>query len=186
MWWVRSFFDPGEETMKGDGTVKLLLVGLTGVFIGVAVSQPRQPQATVRAGSELPYVIPAQPVVHQVTPEPVRVEAPAPSRPTERPAKAPKGQVIAVPSDPGATYTALEVKRVGRLVSVTTMRQGKSGTSFSRREVDCDGRRFRYAGEGDTLDALRSSSTSDPMGPMALGSISYHVSMHACQVAKRA
>lgn len=93
------------------------------------------------------------------------------------------GAPIAVPSDPGARYQVLNVKWTGSTtVEVVTRREGKSGIRYSRRLVDCAGWRFRYVGEGDTLQAaMKPSSHQDPMGPLMDQSISTYVATHACR-----
>ena len=56
-------------------------------------------------------------------------------------------QAIAVPSDPRARYELVgKVRRDDGLVEITTRRQGPSGTSFARREVDCRRRMARQSG----------------------------------------
>ena len=56
-------------------------------------------------------------------------------------------QTIAVSSDPRAHYELVgKVRRDDGLVEITTRRQGPSGTSFARREVDCRRRMARQSG----------------------------------------
>jgi hypothetical protein len=100
-----------------------------------------------------------------------------------------QAQPVPVPSDPRASYVALDIKPKPRgMVEVLTRRDGPSGVSFSLREIDCGRRTFRYIGEGDTRDEVaRASARSRPgntMGPLTDGSISTHVANFAC-VAKR-
>jgi hypothetical protein len=95
------------------------------------------------------------------------------------------GDPIHVPSD-GARYTLVDfTPTTGKRVVVTTKRVGRSGTSFSRRLVDCDDRTFAYVGEGDTLaeleeNARRRRRNPDTMGPYVDGSISWHVARVSC------
>jgi hypothetical protein len=98
------------------------------------------------------------------------------------PALAAKPARIDVPSDPKAKYTAVDVTRVGDgKAEITTKRDGPSGTSYAKRLVDCRSMRFRYLGEGDTMEELNRSKPSPNMGPLVTGSISYHVSVYACR-----
>jgi hypothetical protein len=92
-------------------------------------------------------------------------------------------QSIPVPSDPRARYEAVSVdKRRDDLVEIITRRQGPSGTSFARREVDCRRRLFRYIGEGDTLEqAKRPAPNPGQMAALVDGSISWHVVQFACR-----
>jgi hypothetical protein len=81
-------------------------------------------------------------------------------------------QPIPVPSDPRARYEAVSVdKRRDGLVEIITRRQGPSGTSFARREVDCRQRLFRYIGEGDTLEQAKrpAPNWSEPLRLDPLG-----------------
>jgi hypothetical protein len=92
-------------------------------------------------------------------------------------------QAIAVPSDPRARYELVrKVRRDDGLVEITTRRQGPSGTSFARREVDCRRRLFRYLSEGDTLEeARRPAPSPGRMSPLFDGSISDHIARFACR-----
>jgi len=85
-------------------------------------------------------------------------------------------QPITVPSDPRASYQALQV---------TPRRGGPSGTSYALREVDCRSDRFRYLGEGDTREAALRRASRDALGPLFEGSISWHVARFACGRAVR-
>lgn len=92
-------------------------------------------------------------------------------------------QAIAVPSDPRARYELVsKIRRDDGLVEITTRRQGPSGTSFARREVDCRRRLFRYLGEGDALkEARRLAPSPGRMSPLVDGSISDHIVRFACR-----
>ncbi|MDP2377629.1 hypothetical protein [Reyranella sp.] len=89
---------------------------------------------------------------------------------------------ILVPSDPNARYFLLSTRWTSTtVVEVLTKREGKSGVSYSLREVDCAKRRFRYLGEGDTAqEALLRKSADPSMGPLTQESISTYVSNFAC------
>lgn len=91
-------------------------------------------------------------------------------------------QPIAVPSDPRASYSAVERRSLGPdRVEIITRREGPSGVTFARREVDCRALTFRYLGEGDTLaQARRPGPPPTRMAQLVEGSISYHVVHFAC------
>lgn len=92
------------------------------------------------------------------------------------------GKPINVVSDPGVTYHLLESSKMpnGNL-EIVTRRDGPSGTSFARREVDCDAMTFRYLGEGDSLaEAQRDSPNIGEMSEAMSTSISGEVSRFAC------
>jgi hypothetical protein len=94
-------------------------------------------------------------------------------------------QRIPVSSDPGAHYTLLELKRSdARFVHVTTRRDGPSGTSYAKREVDCGTMRARYLGDGDTLEEMRHSQPAPMLAILVTGSISHAISAFACSQVK--
>ncbi len=100
------------------------------------------------------------------------------------PAKVYAAEPIDVWSDPSARYTVLEVtKKSKRVVHIVTKRVGKSGTSFSKREIDCKLYRFRYLGGGDTLAEMQSSKENPKFGGLVEGSISEIISNYACKTA---
>lgn len=89
---------------------------------------------------------------------------------------------VAVPSDPKARYTLLEAKeKDDGLVESLTRRDGPSGTSYSKRLIDCDNATFRYIADGDTLEEMKPKTYFDPMGPLTFGSISMYVSAYVCE-----
>jgi len=62
---------------------------------------------------------------------------------------------LAVPSDPKAKYTLLELGQVtDRIILVTTLREGIT-TSYPTRVIDCGRMRFKYLAEGDTFAELK-------------------------------
>ena len=64
-----------------------------------------------------------------------------------------EGFAIAAPSDPGASYRILNIDPIGSgNLEVLSRRDGPSGTSFARREIDCNSYTYRYLGEGDTRE----------------------------------
>jgi hypothetical protein len=102
-------------------------------------------------------------------------------------ASATPGTRFDVPSDSRASYTMLSVTRGGNgHVFAISRRDGPSGTSYSRREIDCAKMLFRYTGEGDSMaQAQRPYPRSDPMRPLVHGSISDVASRFACRRAGR-
>ena len=91
------------------------------------------------------------------------------------------GPQIEVWSDPKATYTdeGSGVMPNGHLW-LTTRRDGPSGVSFAKREIDCAEGTFRYLQEGDTLESMSDDAPSG-MAPLTEGSISTLVSDYACR-----
>jgi hypothetical protein len=90
-------------------------------------------------------------------------------------------QEVRVPSDPGARYWVLDVAKVdGDLATITTKRQGKSGTSFARRLVDCHRYVFKYIGDADTLEEMNQQNLQSDWGALVNGSISDYFSRYAC------
>jgi hypothetical protein len=93
----------------------------------------------------------------------------------------PAGECFPVNSDT-AKYRLLGQRTLpnGNL-EVLTERTGTSGTSFARREIDCDAGTFRYLGEGDTQDeAERDSPNPGAMGILIYPSISSETAEFAC------
>jgi hypothetical protein len=94
-------------------------------------------------------------------------------------------QVILVPTDPSTKYIVLDITRQPNgLVEITTQRDGKSGTTYSKRLVDCANATFKYLGEGDTVEAMRNSKPDPNMAELVSGSISMYASEYACQNAR--
>jgi len=101
----------------------------------------------------------------------------SPAQPPSR-----EGFAIGAPSDPGAEYRILSITRMpnGNL-EVLSRRDGRSGTSFARREIDCDAETYRYLGEGDTREqALRDGPNPGPMSEVTGTSASSDVLSAAC------
>ena len=97
-------------------------------------------------------------------------------------------QPIPVPSDSVALYEALDVTpKPNGLVEILSRREGRSGTTFSLREVDCGSDLFRYLGAGDTRQEAmrREAQNSTALAPLVEGSISWHVARFACSSAAR-
>ena len=93
---------------------------------------------------------------------------------------------IHVPWHKSTRLTALEVTPVGPgTVDVLTRRDGKSGTSYVLRRIDCAAREFQYLGEGTTEQQAKEGRASDPRkSRLTEGSISFHVAAYACPDAK--
>lgn len=96
------------------------------------------------------------------------------------------GKPYKIESDLSATYYNLEIGGSGNLRTIVTKREGKSGTSFSKREVNCSNRTFRYLGDGDSLAAMKASKPSPNMGPLTARSISSYVADQACAAQPKA
>src|SRR3546814_18366511 len=64
-------------------------------------------------------------------------------------------------SDPKVSNRIVKISKMpnGHL-EVTNRRDGTSGTSFSRREIDCRSYEYRYLGEGDTLTEAEEDSSN--------------------------
>ena len=91
------------------------------------------------------------------------------------------GQSISVPSDSKARYTVVDKTSKGFTRIITVRRDGPSGTSFTKREVDCSRGRSRYLAEGDTMQELRANKQNNTMSYPVEGSISDYVTQAACR-----
>ena len=89
---------------------------------------------------------------------------------------------VNVPTDPRASYLIL---KTGKLqngnIEVVSQRNGPSGVSYAKREVNCRNMTFRYTGEGDTLRELNDPYQKGAMAPLTEGSISTFISRAACR-----
>jgi hypothetical protein len=93
------------------------------------------------------------------------------------------GEFIPVASDPRASYSLLHWSAMqnGHREALTR-RDGPSGTSYARREIDCERMRFRYLGEGDTREEAEADAPNrGEMAELVHGSISREVSEYVCQ-----
>jgi hypothetical protein len=93
-----------------------------------------------------------------------------------------EGEPVPVGSDPRATYQLVRWSEMpnGHREALTR-RDGSSGTSYARREIDCSGRRFRYLGEGDTREEAEvDDKNPGRMAELVSGSISTEVSDFVC------
>jgi hypothetical protein len=98
-----------------------------------------------------------------------------------------EGEPISVPSDPRASYSLLRWSRLGNgNLQAVTRREGPSGTSYARREIDCGAMTFRYLGEGGTLEeSLADGPNPGRMAELTNQSISSYVSQFVCRKAGR-
>ena len=88
--------------------------------------------------------------------------------------------VVQVPSDASAIYRLVSLKRLqGNRAVITTQRDGPSGTSYSRRLVNCADGTSRYTGDGRTLSEMQ-ASPSPGMKKWEAGPISREISKFAC------
>jgi len=93
---------------------------------------------------------------------------------------------IKVPADPYARYKVIDVKqRPDGMYEITTERRGKSGTSYSKRLVDCINKQAKYLGDGDTLKEMEASKESPRMGPLISGSSTHTAAMYACKYGRK-
>jgi hypothetical protein len=94
-----------------------------------------------------------------------------------------EGFAISAPSDPGASYRILKIKKRGNgNLEVLSRRDGPSGTSFARREINCKAYTYRYLGEGDTrADAEKNGSSPSSMSELTGTSASADVANAACR-----
>jgi hypothetical protein len=93
-----------------------------------------------------------------------------------------EGEPVPVDSDLRATYQLVHWSEMPNGHRETlTRRDGTSGTSYARREIDCVGKRFRYLGEGDTKqEAEADAPNPGKMADLVPGSISSEVSDFVC------
>jgi hypothetical protein len=98
------------------------------------------------------------------------------------PAANPEASRIYVPWHKSTRLTALELKSVGPdTVDIMTRRDGKSGTTYVLRRIDCAAREFQYLGEGTTEQQAREGHAADTKkNRLTEGSISFYVAAHAC------
>lgn len=93
-----------------------------------------------------------------------------------------EGYAIPSPSDPRARYRILSVNRLpSSRLEVLSRRDGPSGASFARREIDCNAMTYRYLGEGESrAEAERDSPNPGPMTGLTGTSASSDVAVAAC------
>lgn len=89
--------------------------------------------------------------------------------------------VVSVPTDSKASYVVLEKSRNGDMVTITTKREGPSGTSYSKRLYNCKAWTVKYLGNGDTLEQMNSSAPDPHMAPIVDKSIAYYIGQQGCR-----
>jgi hypothetical protein len=89
--------------------------------------------------------------------------------------------LISVPTDSSAKYYLLEKSEANGRVTAVTKRIGSSGTTYSKRLVDCSKKTFMYLGDGSTLEEMRNSKPDKKMSALVPGSISGYVASAACK-----
>lgn len=95
-------------------------------------------------------------------------------------AAVPAERDIHVPSDAQARYVVYDLtRRDDGMVEVSTRREGKSGTSYAVRLVQCAPLRFAYLAEGETREGLVRIPAPE-FSDLVAGSISDVISRHAC------
>ena len=92
-----------------------------------------------------------------------------------------EGVPLSVPSDPNARYFVLEKAGTPERPTIVTRRTGSSGTTFSRREVDCASRTWRSLGTGDTKEQMNAGPADPKMTELVQGSIADVVLTEACK-----
>ena len=88
---------------------------------------------------------------------------------------------VAIPSDSKARYSILERGGTADMPTLVTKRVGPSGTSYSKRLFDCRGRTWKYLGDGETLEDMRTSRPDKKMSPLVDKSIADYLWNEACK-----
>ncbi|EIX9519321.1 hypothetical protein ACWA9T_001889 [Klebsiella pneumoniae] len=88
---------------------------------------------------------------------------------------------ISIPTDSKAKYTIIDKSLNGSMATITTMREGPSGTSYSQRLYDCTSWTVKYLGDGDTLEQMKASKPDEGMSPIVDNSIAYYIGQRACK-----
>ncbi|EIW8640290.1 hypothetical protein AAHV13_19555 [Klebsiella pneumoniae] len=88
---------------------------------------------------------------------------------------------ISIPTDSKAKYTIIDKSLNGSMATITTMREGPSGTSYSQRLYDCTSWTVKYLGDGDTLEQMKASKPDDGMSSIVDNSIAYYIGQRACK-----
>jgi hypothetical protein len=92
-----------------------------------------------------------------------------------------------VPVDPRTTYQVLQLQSIEPgVVEILTRRGQTQGAAFTLREVDCARMLLRRLGEGVTAEAaLKSRVSAGEFSRLTPGSVSWHISRHACATLAR-
>ncbi|ELP0296190.1 TPA: hypothetical protein OUF01_000787 [Klebsiella michiganensis] len=88
---------------------------------------------------------------------------------------------FSIPTDSKAKYTIIDKTLNGSMATITTMREGPSGTSYSQRLYDCTSWTVKYLGDGDTLEQMKASKPDEGMSPVVDNSIAYYIGQKACK-----
>ncbi|ELO0974496.1 hypothetical protein ACU4M6_004257 [Raoultella ornithinolytica] len=88
---------------------------------------------------------------------------------------------VSIPTDSKAIYTIIDKDMNGSMSTITTMREGPSGTSYSKRLYDCTAWTVKYLGDGDTLEQMKASRADESMSPIVDNSIAYYIGQRACK-----
>lgn len=92
------------------------------------------------------------------------------------------GMLLAVPSDPGATFFVMDkVTEQGASRIIVTRRVGSSGETWSRRIFDCASYTVKYLGSGSTRAAMDAGKADPNMVNVLPGSIADDVGRAACR-----
>ena len=86
---------------------------------------------------------------------------------------------IPVPDAGSANYYFVSQSGSWPRITITTQRLGLSGQSFARREIDCENGKFRYLADVENFKQIN-DGTPGSWGDLSPGSISYHISIYAC------
>lgn len=119
---------------------------------------------------------------HKKLPPPAQHRPPVYASPSDslQAVKPSLGEPISIPADADAQYTITERGGTPDKPTITTKRVTMSGTTYARREFDCQHRMFRYLGEGDSMADVDASTPDAKMGPVADGSIEDYLGRAAC------
>ncbi|HBZ8435012.1 TPA: hypothetical protein MM384_000251 [Klebsiella aerogenes] len=88
---------------------------------------------------------------------------------------------VSIPTDSKAKYTIIDKTTNGTMATITTMREGPSGVSYSQRLYDCAAWTVKYLGDGDTLEQMKASKPDESMSSIADNSIAYYIGQWACK-----
>lgn len=88
---------------------------------------------------------------------------------------------FSITTDLKAKYTIIDKNLNGSMATITTMREGPSGTSYSQRLYDCTSWTVKYLGDGDTLEQMKASKPDEGMSPIVDNSIAYYIGQQACK-----
>ena len=88
---------------------------------------------------------------------------------------------FSIPTDSKAKYTIIDKTLNGSMATITTMREGPSGISYSQRLYDCTSWTVKYLGDGDALEQMKTSKPDEGMSPIVDNSIAYYIGQRACK-----